>query len=78
MRHRRPCRRRHNAAFLRELQRQRLVDIAEGRAAPGCRREQGFLWTLKSRRPLRLSDFILPPLLFLAEDEMEVGGSSAS
>ncbi|RZJ78895.1 MAG: hypothetical protein EON88_33650 [Brevundimonas sp.] len=67
MRPRRPSRRRHTDAFLRELQRQRLLRIARRRADPVCEREQWFQWSIATGRRPRLSDYILPPLLFIAE-----------
>ena len=78
MRSRRPCRRRHLDAFLRALQRQRLLDIAEGRGEPVCQREQWFQWSLGTSRPPRPDDFILPPVLFLAECELESAPPTAS
>lgn len=77
MRSRRPSRRRHTDAFLRELQRQRLLRIAGRRAEPVCEREQWFQWSLATGRRPRLSDYILPPLLFLAEDEFGAGPTAS-
>lgn len=34
---------------------------------PVCEREQWFYWSLKSGRWVRPGDYILPPLLFRAE-----------
>ena len=69
MKTRRPCRMRLNGLVIREVQRQRLVRIARGEIEPNCDREEFFQWSvLEGCRP-RCSDFILPPMLWLWEQE---------
>lgn len=71
MRVRRPARLRRRDAFYRTVQRLRLERIADGSLEPRYAREHYFLWTLQSRGRADYADFILPSLLFLAEDELE-------
>lgn len=50
------------------IQHHRLMQIAERRIEPHFEREHLFLWTLQSRRIANPADFILPGLLFMAEN----------
>ncbi|MBX9460357.1 MAG: hypothetical protein KL785_03845 [Brevundimonas sp.] len=69
MKRRRPSRLRINDIVIRETQRLRLAGIARGDIEPNCEREGFFQWSLLEGHRPRYSDFILPPILFLWEQE---------
>jgi hypothetical protein len=67
---RRQSRHRRKAAFLWEIQRHRLGQIARGEIEPRYEREHWFQWTLRARGRANYADFILPGLLFMAEHDL--------
>jgi len=70
MKPRRPCRRRRKATLMWDIQRHRLARIAAGEIEPRYERERWFLWSLQAGERVNYADFIVPGLMFLAEDEM--------
>ncbi len=80
MKQRPPDRRRMDAMVLRAIQRERLVGINRGQIEPVCDREEFFLWCVQAGDRPKYADFILPPLLFIAEQtriELEAAGEDA-
>ncbi|HYC69268.1 hypothetical protein [Brevundimonas sp.] len=76
MRNRPPSPMRLKAALLYEVQRARLEKIRRGEIEPLYDREFYYLWTWRDGRRPKYADFILPPLLFLAEQELHGGGDA--
>ena len=71
MKHRPPGRTRLNAMVIRAVQRDRLVRIARGEIEPNCEREGFFQWSVQEGYRPKYADFILPPMLFLWEQETD-------
>ncbi|WP_298744761.1 hypothetical protein [uncultured Brevundimonas sp.] len=69
MKHRPLSRRRINDLVIHEVQRERLARIARGEIEPMCDREGFFLWSVREGGRPKYADFILPPLLYLYEQE---------
>jgi hypothetical protein len=69
MKARRPSRVRLNGIVIHEIQRLRLVRIARGEIEPNCEREGFFQWSLLEGYRPKYGDFILPPILYLWEQE---------